>query len=100
MSKWAAINTAVCIQLALDGRQVDYKKSYGTRPAQDNTDDWVELDRHEMRKFLLDVATRLKCDEPPWVFAWRTTQPEAIFGNKLAMMITLIEDLTERSKDA
>jgi len=98
MSKWAAIDTAVRLQLALDGKEVSYTKSYGPPPQGANQNDWVVFQQQETRKFLLDVANRLKCDEPSRAFAWRKVDPDKIFGNKLAMMITIIEDVTEDTK--
>jgi hypothetical protein len=95
MSKWAAIDTAVRLQLALDGREVSYSKNYGEIPNGGNAGEWVVLTADQKGKFLLDVANRLKFDKPPLIFAWRRLEPEKIQGNKLAMIVSLIEDLTE-----
>jgi hypothetical protein len=98
MSKWAAIDTAVRLQLAFDGKEVSYEKQYGVRPGA--FAGWVEMTTEEMSKFLLNVANRLKFDNPPLIFAWRRLEPDKIQGRKLAMIVSLIEDLTEESKDA
>jgi hypothetical protein len=95
MSKWAAIDTAVRLQLALDGKAIDYCKNYG-----DHTDDndWVSLPPTHIPKFLMDVANRLRVDKPPLIFSWRKVDSDKIAGQKLAMIIAIIEDETEEPK--
>jgi hypothetical protein len=100
MSKWAAIDTAVRLQLALDGREISYAKKYGDRSGAPAGEQWVEMTAEQLVRFLLDVANRLKLDKPPLAFAWRRLEPDKIQGRKLAMIICLIEDLTEEGKDA
>jgi hypothetical protein len=145
MSKWAAIDTAVRLQLALDGKEVNYTKRYGTPPDADaqqieqtaqqnsqqiaelirdisqdgnfqqhpqqynqriietvvrqNAQNWVRLSTDELTKLLLNVANRLKFDKPPLFFVWRRLEPEKINGKTLAMIVCLIEDLTEEGKN-
>ena len=83
MSKWAAIDAAVRLQLALDGKSIDYGKSYGDHV---NDADWVNLPSGEIPKFLMDVANRLRFDKPPLVFSWRKVDASSIAGQKLAMI--------------
>jgi hypothetical protein len=101
MSKWAAIDTAVRLQLALDGREINYSKTYAAPPpaGQNQPAEQVPISAEQMGKFLLDVANRLRFDKPPLVFAWRQLEPGRVLGNKLAMIVCLIEDLTEEAKD-
>ena len=99
MSKFAAVDTAVRLQLALDGRAVDYGKRYGQVPQGGIATDWVVVPEEDMAKFLLAVATRLKGDTPPLIFAWRKLEPGKIFGNRLAMIVSMIEDLTDGTKN-
>lgn len=98
MSIWAAIDTAVRLQLARDGKDISYTKSYGVMPAGGNADHWVAVTKDEMRQFLLDVAARLRNDTPPLAFAWRQADPDKLLGSKLPMIVATIEDLTEDIK--
>ncbi|HYZ62469.1 MAG TPA: hypothetical protein VE650_08435 [Acetobacteraceae bacterium] len=92
MSKWAAIDTAVRLQLALDGKTIDYRKQYGDHG---DDDDWVNLPPAVIPKFLMDVANRLRFDKPPLVFSWRRVDAAKIAGQRLAMIVAIIEDETE-----
>ena len=90
MSKFAAIDVAVRMQLASDGKTIDYGLTLGAlTPAP--YDNQVSL-----RAFLLNVANRLKLDNPPLTFHWNEMDTASCLNVDIPMLIALIENTTDR----
>ena len=66
MSKMAAIDVALRLQLGSDGKgQADYKRVMGPAPG-------YGYDQSAMQSFLLAVANRLRLDTPPFSCSWQS----------------------------
>ena len=102
MSRFAAIDVAVRLQLLADKQTVDYKNLFkATQPAAGSAPavPGYGYDKTTMRHFLLCVADRLKRDTPPHVFAWRTIDIDQCLDANHLMLVSLIEDqITTESK--
>lgn len=90
MSKFAAIDVAVRLQMADDGATIDYNLVLRAQVGH-------AYDDASMRTFLLNVANRLRLDQPPWDFAWNSLNVTDCLNSKLPMLISLIESQTKSS---
>lgn len=88
MSKFAAIDVAVRLQLASDGAGIDYTLAMRAAPGH-------HYDQTSIKTFLLNVANRLRLDEPVWNFAWNSLDVATCLNAPLPMLISLIESQTK-----
>ena len=87
MSKMAAIDVAVRLQLVDEGKfTIDYQHAMNAAP--------YTYDKGGMQRFLLSVANRLKCDTPPLAFAWNSLNPDDCLTVTLPILIGMIEIAT------
>ncbi len=92
MSKMAAIETAVRLQLVADGKTVTYDQRFdGAAPG-------YNYDAAGMTTFLLNVANRLKLDKPSLDFAWRKLTAAECLSITLPLLVSLIENATSDPK--
>ena len=83
MSRMAAIDVALRHQLISDGHPTgDYKKSFGTD---------FKYDKNTIQLFLLNVANRLRLDEPSLRLDWRNLDTGRCLDANLVVMIGQIE---------
>lgn len=98
MSKMAAIEVAIRLQLASDGKIIAFDRRMNNlqRPADDPNNPPVAApyDESTMKTFLLNVANRLKLDAPPLTFAWRSLDVNECLRAELPMLVNLIETAT------
>jgi hypothetical protein len=85
MSKMAAVDAAVRLQMANDTKNVDYGAKMSTGYT---TDD-------EMQRFLLGVANRLKLDTPSCQFDWSTVDVAKARDTTRLIIQSLIEERTK-----
>jgi hypothetical protein len=86
MSKIAAIDSALRLQLGLDGKQADYTAPLNGEP--------FNFDAHKLEKLLLNVAARLKADTPALTFDWTALDTARNRTTTLPMLIMQIEART------
>ena len=91
MSKMAAIDVAVRLQLGSDGKSADYTKLMGPSAA---SAQGYNYDGNTLTMFLLNVANRLRLDTPPWIFSWQTLSTSNCLDEPLALLIAKIETAT------
>jgi len=71
MSKMAAIDLAIRLQLATDGKgQADYRRLMGGPAGGANPG--YQYETSAMQSFLLAVANRLRLDTPGFLFSWES----------------------------
>lgn len=87
MSKIAAIDVAVRIKLAEDGRTLSYADPLNKARS-------GYTDTGEIREFLLGVAKQLRLDTPMWIFDWSGLNPADLLTMKLYVVHSLIEEKT------
>jgi hypothetical protein len=89
MSKMAAIDIAVRLQLASDGKgQADYTRLM-SGPATS-----YQYDPSTMQSFLFAVSNRLKLDTPHFLCSWDTLAIGNCLTASLAVLIGYIERVT------
>jgi hypothetical protein len=88
MSKMAAVDTAVRLQMASDSKNVPYLNLMNVGTGYTASQD--------IEKFLLGVAIRLKLDTPSLVFDWSSIDATKALTQTLQYLQSLIE---ERTKD-
>jgi hypothetical protein len=90
MSKMAAIDVAVRLQIESDSKAIKYtepmSKGYVTEEA--------------MERFLLGVANRLKLDTPSYAFDWSTIDGNKAKEKTRLITLSLIEERTKGPSDA
>jgi hypothetical protein len=86
MSKRAAIDTAVCLQLYSEGKVPQYRVAMT-----DTTLGGTAYTRATMQSFLIGVANRLKLDVPSLSFAWKNVN----LDDCLTATLLSLEDLIE-----
>jgi hypothetical protein len=83
MSKMAAIDTAVRLQLASDSHTLDYNQAMNAlAPA---------YDANGMQRFLIGVANRLRLDTPAYFFQWDSLDPAACLAQTPFDLLSQIE---------
>jgi hypothetical protein len=85
MSKMAAINVAVCLQIESDSQTIKY-----TEPMKTGYDT-----EEKMVRFLLGVANRLKLDTPSYIFDWSTIDATKAKEMTRLIILSLIEERTK-----
>jgi hypothetical protein len=80
MSKMAAIDYAVCVQLRSDANNIDYAHVMWIAPYSYNAT--------SIQTFLINVAMRLKLDTPSLTFDWRAVN----YDSCLDATVTTLED--------
>ena len=93
MSKIAAIDVAVRLQLAADNRLLDYAATFASM--QDVAGNAAPYTKASMRTFLLNVSNRLRLDEPAWLFPWSQLATEDSLDHTIA---SLVADVAEQAK--
>ena len=88
MSLMAAIDTAVCLQLARDASGVAI--NYSTMMKEPISTGGYGLADSSIDAFLQGVAQRLRVDIPPLHYAWTRTDTKRCLGVSLAILIGLI----------
>jgi hypothetical protein len=88
MSKMAAIDAAVRLQIASDGKTIPYASALNVAATGYATSAEVE-------KFLLGVAIRLKLDTPPLMFEWASLDSEKTMSKTRLLVQSLIEEKTK-----
>jgi hypothetical protein len=89
MSKMAAIDVAVRLQIESDSKEIKYTQPMSTGYADDEA----------MERFLLGVANRLKLDTPSYVFDWSTIEGAKAKAKTRLIILSLIEERTKRSEE-
>jgi hypothetical protein len=84
MSKMAAADTAVRLQMASDGKTTVYGDKLET----------VYPTEEAAVRFLLGVSNRLKLDAPALYFDWSSVDATKLLPQTLLMVISLIEQKT------
>jgi hypothetical protein len=92
MSKMAAIDVAVRLQLISENKIIDYQQTLNTAAPGYN------YDESGIQTFLLSVANRLKLDNPSLSFAWRSLDPAKCTTATLPLLEAMIEDATTTPK--
>ena len=95
MSRFAAIDTAVRLQLLSEGKtqfnnqtmDAMFRHDVGGTPVYDPS---------AVKTFLLNVANRLRLDDPPLKFAWNDVDPLSCQNAGLPMLVSIIEVKTNR----
>lgn len=90
MSRFAAIDVAIRLQLLAEGKEVNYRYKFKDAPGP--PPGGYSYDKTTMRRFLLAVAERLKRDEPPLSFAWRMVDIDQCLDADHLMLVCTIED--------
>ncbi|TBC84239.1 ubiquitin family protein [Rhizobium ruizarguesonis] len=86
MSKIAAIDTAIRLQIAKDGKSLSYSdKINATGGYEDN---------NAVEEFLISVAGRLRLDTPPMKFDWHGLDIARVQGRSMFIVHDLIEQHT------
>jgi hypothetical protein len=96
MSKAAAIDIAVRLQLAADKNQArDLTGRLGSTPAAGGAAAIDALyDQNSVRGFLANVAFRLRADTPPLIFNWAALDPASCLSDNLWVLERAIADNT------
>lgn len=97
MSKMAAIDVAVRLQLSSEGKSADYNVLMG--PAAGGVSGY-DYEGNTLTTFLLNVANRLRLDTPPWIFSWQTLTTSNCLADTLALLIAKIETTTTKPPTA
>jgi hypothetical protein len=92
MSRFAAIDIAVRLQLLADNNTINYANLFKANQPGPPVIPGYGYDKTTMRRFLLSVADRLKRDTPPVVFAWRMIDIDQCLDANHLMLVSLIED--------
>jgi hypothetical protein len=96
MSKIAAIDVAVRLQLASDGKSepANYSTHMGPNKTTPNKQAVLGYDYSDaqLSTFLLNVANRLQLDTPSWHFSWQTLNN--CENDTLRLLIAKIETAT------
>jgi hypothetical protein len=87
MSKLAAVDTAIRLQLATDGKTITYQQNMNVANTGYDTDDGIE-------RFLLGVANRLKLDTPSYLFDWSILDAARVRQKNLLIVLSLIDEKT------
>jgi hypothetical protein len=93
MSKMAAIDVAVRLQLASERHETNYGVVMGSASAGGAGYGYSES---TFATFLLNVANRLRLDTPPWIFSWQALTASNCLADTLALLIAKIETTTAR----
>ncbi|MER9026512.1 hypothetical protein NKI01_28955 [Mesorhizobium sp. M0815] len=88
MSKVAAIDTAVRMQIAADGKKIGLIDTLNIARS-------GYTDANEVSKFLLGVSRNLKLDMPSRTFRWSTLDPDKLLSKRLDMVIGYIVENTD-----
>ncbi|MCL6707525.1 hypothetical protein M8R20_10980 [Pseudomonas sp. R2.Fl] len=88
MSKLAAIDTAVRMQLAADDKTIGLRETLNKPQTGYASADEVQL-------FLIGVANRLRLDTPPLVFNWSTLDAARMLTKQLMTVQSFIEEHTK-----
>jgi hypothetical protein len=92
MSKAAAIHTAICIQLASEGKSIPgWTEILGptVNPAQAG-----RYEKSTIRGFLANVASRLRADTPPLAFNWSAIDSDKCLTDPLWVVEQVIAGVT------
>lgn len=93
MSRFAAIDVAIRLQLAADGKSIDFHNVFGPAPARSPPGrGGYGYEKSAMRRFLLEVAQHLKRDTPSTRFAWRALDVEQCLDADHYMLVNIIAD--------
>jgi hypothetical protein len=99
MSKMAAIDVAVRMQLAADNRLIEYNRTMNTMrsPGAGHGDPPVNAPYNDatLRTFLLNVANLLRLDKPPRTFKWRGPETAECLAANLPTLLRMIESETD-----
>jgi hypothetical protein len=87
MSKMAAVDTAVRLQMASDGKDVPYASKMNVGTGYPTS--------QEVEKFLLGVGIRLKLDTPSLVFDWSSMDASKAMDQTRQYLQSLIEERTK-----
>ncbi len=90
MSRFAAVDVAIRLELLAQGRPIDPLFRFKAVPGPPVAG--YGYDKTTMRRFLLGVADRLKRDDPPLSFAWRVIDVDQCLDADHLMLVSLIED--------
>jgi hypothetical protein len=86
MSKMAAVDAAVRLQIASDTKTVSYAQAMNVATGYQNEE--------AVERFLLGVANRLKLDTPSFLFEWATLDAARVMTKTLLVVLSLIEEKT------
>jgi hypothetical protein len=99
MSKAAAIHTAICLQMAEDGKQaLDPRGHLGDAPPGANQD--PRYTAATIRAFLAKVAIRLRADTPSLIFDWSKVPHAECLTDELWMVEDTIGKATSEAGQA
>lgn len=90
MSRMAAIDLAVRLQLSRDGKTPGLGDSVGDQYGDDAA----------IVAFLMGVARTLRLDTPPLFFKWSKVEAGPLKGMKLADALAMIEEHTRSQPEA
>ncbi len=90
MSRMAAIDAAVRLQLAEDGRRIDYHLTMAHLVAAGTVDTAKGYDTTTIRQFLRRVAERLRLDDPALPLNWVSLDPAQCLDAKIDMLVATI----------
>ena len=94
MSKMAAIDTAVRHQLVREkGGRIDYAAVLGS-PSPAPAPAAYGYDVNSIQLFLINVANRLRIDDPPLIFNWGALDPTRALDGTLEILINQVATAT------
>ena len=102
MSKAAAIDIAIRLQLAADGKvEPGLRQCLGARTAAGTTAAGADVyNASSIRGFLANVAFRLRADSPPLIFDWAALDPAQCLSDDLWVLEQAIADKTTEMPEA